>query len=186
VRPAQQGIARRYAQALLEVAAAQADPARLREELRAVARLLRDNRELALAFSHPALGPERRRRLARAVLEGSGASELLLRRVDLLAERGRLGLLEAIRDAYEAAFNARRGVAAAEVRTAQPLQPAQLEALTTALRRATGGEVELTTALDPRLLGGVQVQVGGRIYDGTVRRQLERLRERLVLGAERG
>lgn len=183
MKPALESAARRYARALLDVALEKGDPAQLREELRAVEGLLRDNRDLELALTHPALGAERRRGLVRAVLAGRGVSALLERLLDLLAERARLALLPGIAAAYEAAFNAERGVVAALAVTAQPLDAAQREALTQALRQASGRDVELTTSVDPTTLGGVLVRMGGKTYDGTVRRQLARLRERLVLGA---
>jgi F-type H+-transporting ATPase subunit delta len=138
VKPAQAGAARRYARALLDVALEKGDPARLREELRTVAGLLREHRTLALALSHPAIGAERRRALVRAILEGSGASGLLGRLMDLLAERGRFGLLPAIAVAYEAAWNAQRGVVAAEAVTAQPLDGDVRDRLAAALRAASG------------------------------------------------
>jgi F-type H+-transporting ATPase subunit delta len=181
VKPALAGAARRYARALLDVALEKGDPARLREELGTVAGLLREHK--ALALGHPALGAERRRALVRAILQGSGASELLGRLMDLLAERGRFGLLPAIAVAYEEAWNAQRGVVAAEAVTAQPLDAEARDRLAAALRAVSGRDVELTTRVDPATLGGVLVQMGGRTYDGTVRRQLARLRERLVVGA---
>lgn len=184
MKPAQAGAARRYARALLDVVLEKGDPARMREELKTLAGLLREQKPLALALGHPALGAERRRALVRAILQGSGASELLGRLMDLLAGRGRLGLLPAIAVAYEEAWNAQRGVVAAEAVTAQPLDAEARERLAAALRVASGREVELTTRVDPATLGGVLVHMGGKTYDGTVRRQLARLRERLVLGTE--
>jgi F-type H+-transporting ATPase subunit delta len=184
VRPALEGAARRYARALLDVALETGDPSRLREELRTVAGLLRDQRTLALALGHPAFRAERRRALVRALLHGSGASDLLGRLMDLLADRGRLALLPRIAVAYEEAFNLQRGVVTAEAVTAQALGADERERLAAALRAASGREVELTTRVDPATLGGVLVRMGGKTYDGTVRRQLARLRERLVLGTE--
>ena len=184
MRPAQEGAARRYARALLDVALESGDPARLREELWSIAGLLRDQKQLALALGHPAFSADRRRALVRAILAGSGASELLGRLMELLADKGRLALLPAIAAAYEEAFNLQRGVVTAEAFTAQPLGTDERDRLAAALRAASGHEVELTARVDPATLGGVLVRMGGKTYDGTVRRQLARLRERLVLGAE--
>jgi len=184
VKPADDGAARRYARALLDVALEKGDPARLREELRTVAGLLRDQRKLALALAHPALRADRRRALVRAMLQGSGASELLGRLMDLLADKGRLALLPAIAAAYEEGFNLQRGVVTAEAVTAQPLSAEQKDSLVAALRAASGRDVELSERVEPATLGGVLVRMGGKTYDGTVRRQLARLRERLVLGTD--
>ena len=178
-----EGAARRYAHALLEVAVETgADAAALRVELEAVVGLLARERELAAALAHPALGPERRRALAQQVFAGR-ASELLARALGLLAEKGRIGLLGAITRAYQAALRERQGVLAARAATAVALDAGQVEALRQALRGLTGREVELETAVEPALLGGASVTLGGRTYDGSVRWRLQSLRARLMHGA---
>ena len=173
--------ARRYARALLDVAQDQANPAAVREELRALRRLLEQHAELAEALAHPALAAEKKR----GVLGAAFANKLsgpVMRLLELLVERGRLGLLPAIESAYAALFNAQRGVAAAEAVSAVPLDAQDRHALKTALERASGLEIELATREDPALLGGLLVRVGGRSYDGSVRERLRALRERLRAG----
>jgi F-type H+-transporting ATPase subunit delta len=181
VKAAAAGAARRYARALLDVAAQKDDPARLREELRAAVALLQGNRELSAALAHPGLGSERRRRLALAIFEGK-SSPLFSRLLALLAERGRTGLLSEIERAYAAAWNAQRGAVSAQAVSALPLDAAQQDGLKSAIRGATGREVELETQVDASLIGGVLVTMDGRTYDGSVRRQLARLREALAGG----
>jgi F-type H+-transporting ATPase subunit delta len=175
----QQGTARRYARALLEVANEQGSADRLREELHQSADLMTQQADLASTLSHPALDLERKQALAREVLGRLGGSETLVRLVDLLIARGRLELLPAIDETYAEAWNAQRGVLTAEAVTAQALTAAQAERLTAALSAASGQGVELKTAVDPRVLGGVRVTMGGRIYDGTVNGRLESLRRHL-------
>lgn len=177
------GAARRYAAALLEVAVETgADALALRGELESVGALLERERELHAALAHPALGPERRRALAQQVF-GGRASELLARLLGLLAEKGRIGLLGEITRAYVSALRERQGVLAARAATAVPLDAGQIEALRQALRGLTGREVELETAVEPALLGGASVTLGGRTYDGSVRWRLHSLRARLMHGA---
>ena len=176
------GSARRYARVLLEVALAQGDPAGLREELRSAAALLRDAGELAAALTHAGVPAERRRAVAKAVF-GGPCSALLARLLDVLAERGRVALLPEIESAFAEAWNAHRGVVAAEATSAVPLDPAQAEALGAALRAVSGREVELRHRVDPGVLGGVRVRMAERTYDGTVRAQLAGLRRRLLHGA---
>jgi F-type H+-transporting ATPase subunit delta len=182
MRRSDAGSARRYAHALLDVAFAQADPAQLREDLRRGAALLRAERELEAALTHPGVPPERRRAVAKAIFAGR-SSPLMARLVDLLAERGRVALLPQIEQAYAEAWNAHRGVVAAEATSAVPLDGAQAQALGGALRAVSGREVELRQRVDPAVLGGVVVRMGERTYDGTVRAQLAGLRRRLLAGA---
>lgn len=172
--------ARRYARALLEVSfqATEGDPASLRRELGEAAALLESQGELAEALASPALPLEAKHKVVQAVWRG--ASPLLLRLLEMLVERGRMSLLDAIATTYGQLWNAARGVLPAEATSAVPLGEEQLAAVQRALGRATGRDVELSTAIDPAVLGGLLVRVGGQVYDGTVRGRLRALRERLA------
>jgi F-type H+-transporting ATPase subunit delta len=169
--------ARRYARALLDVAQP-GDPAAVREDLRGLRALLEQNAELAEALAHPALPVARKRGLLQAAF-AQKVQAPVLRLLELLVERGRVDLLGAIESAYTALWNAQRGVAAAEVVSAAPLDDKEQRALQAALERASGLRVEITTREDPALLGGLLVRLGGRSYDGSVRGRLAALRARL-------
>jgi F-type H+-transporting ATPase subunit delta len=79
--------------------------------------------------------------------------------------------------------NARQGIVTATATSAVPLEPAEVRELTARLEQLTGGSIELSQRVDPALLGGVQVRLGDRLIDGSVRGRLERLRHRLASGA---
>jgi F-type H+-transporting ATPase subunit delta len=176
----EQAASRRYARALLEVAfeSPDGDPAALRRDLEAAAALLESQVELADALSNPALPPEVKRKVVEEVW--GGASPLLRRLLGMLTDRGRTALLSTIAAAFAQLWNAARGVLPAEATSAVALSDEQQGAVQRALGRATGRDVELTTAVDPALLGGLLVRVGGQVYDGTVRGRLRALRERLA------
>lgn len=174
-----QGTARRYARALLDVALEQKAAETLRAELRQAVELLAEHQDLAAMLAHPALAVERKQAIASQVLKKLGAGDLLMRLVDLLIARGRIELLPDIEQAYAAAWNEERGVLTAEAVTAAGLTDAQETRLAEALAGAAGREVELKTAVDPLVLGGVRVTMGGRIYDGTVSGRLQSLRRHL-------
>jgi F-type H+-transporting ATPase subunit delta len=171
-------LARRYARALLEVADREEGGVALalRDELRAFAALVWGHPALRRALLNPGLGSERRRRALAALAERAGASTLLRRLVDLLAARDRVALLPEVADAYGELSNAARGVVSAEAVSAAALSEAQGRALAAAL----GAAVELRRRVDPSLVGGLLVRMGGRTYDGTVRTQLAALRRRLA------
>jgi F-type H+-transporting ATPase subunit delta len=178
-------LARRYARALHEVAVAEGgDRAqKLRGELAALVALLEGNAELAATLSHRALPAEVRGRVLRAVAEQVGGSPLLSRLVALLASRERVEMLGALALAYGEELNAAQGVVAATAVSAVPLDEPQREALKSALGDAVGKRIELEGQVDPAVLGGVLVRVGGRTYDGTVRARLHALRRRLAAGS---
>src|SRR5262249_57278741 len=130
--------ARRYAEALLEVATStKASPEAIRRELREAVALLRDHKELAVALSHPALGAEGRKKLVAGVWGKAKASPLFLRLLDLLASRNRLSLLPAIAEIFSARWNACRGVASAEAVAAVELATRRGHELAVRLRRVS-------------------------------------------------
>ena len=174
------GAARRYARALLEVAAIQNAGDAVRRGLSDSARLLAEHAELRAVLEHPALAAERKRAVIDQVWKGQ--HELVRRLIGLLAERERVSLLPEIERIYTRLWNDQRGVVAAEAITAAPL--ADGRKLADALGQATGREVDLSTTVAPEILGGVVVKMDGRIYDGSVRAKLRLLRERLVGEAE--
>jgi F-type H+-transporting ATPase subunit delta len=174
VTGAPRALARRYARALLEAAGGEA--LALRDALRVLGPAVEGHPELRRALFDPGLGAERKRRLLAAVAEGTGASALLRRFLDLLASRDRVSLLPDVIEAYADLANAAHGVVSAEVVSAVPLAEAERRALAGAL----GGTVELRSRVDPDLVGGLLVRVGGTTYDGSVRTRLADLRRRLA------
>jgi F-type H+-transporting ATPase subunit delta len=169
--------ARRYARALVEVAAAKGEADAVRSELRRAVALLAREKELAASLAHPGLPAEKRKALVAAVFKDG--TELTRRLLTLLVERGRLSLLPRIEQVYTALYNAQRGVVAAAAVSAVALEESQRQALERAIAATTGRGVELATAVEPAVLGGVVLKMDGRVYDGTVRAQLEALRARL-------
>ncbi len=177
-------LARRYARALYEVAAAEGDAVaqRMKGELVALDALLAGHPQLAEALASPAFPAEARERVLRAVVERAGGSALLVRLVALLASRERVALLGAIGEAYAERLNDAMGVLSARAVSAVPLGPSQRDGLASALGSTLGKRIELTNQVDPAVLGGVLVRVAGRSYDGTVRTRLGALRRRLGAG----
>jgi F-type H+-transporting ATPase subunit delta len=174
-------LARRYARALFDAAARQGPevPLALRDELRAFGPVLTGHAELSHALQQPGLGAEQRRSVLAALADRAGASVLLRKLVELLASRDRVALFPDVVEAYAELANAARGVVMAEAVSAVALPEAQARALAVALG-GPSGPAELRCRVDPELVGGVLVQVGGKTYDGTVRTRLASLRRRLA------
>jgi F-type H+-transporting ATPase subunit delta len=179
VKRAAPGVARRYARALLDVALDKGDPSALRSELDQAAFLLREKKDLSALLSHPAVGAERKKQVLDKVFRAAGASDLLVRLLELLVERQRVALLPAVATAFADLSNAQRGVVAAEVVSATGLDEAQKAALRDAVGQLTGRQVELQASVEPAVLGGLLLKLGGLTYDGTLRARLRALRQRL-------
>jgi F-type H+-transporting ATPase subunit delta len=168
-------LARRYARALLDVAGA-GEALAVRDELRALVAAVTGHDALWRAMLHPGVSAEAKGRALAAVAETAGASPVVRRLFALLAERDRVALLPEVTAAYADAANAAQGVVSAEAVSASPLSGDERRALEAAL----GGAVELRARVDPALLGGLLVSVGGTTYDGSVRARLAALGRRLA------
>lgn len=173
--------ATRYARALFDVLLkAKADPARAATELEAFANLFGGHDALARLVANPAVPVSRKRALVQAIVERARPSAEVGRLMTLLAERDRLQLLPDLVEAYRARLLEHEGIVRAEVTTAVPLADARRASLESSLARATGRKVRLATKVDPAIIGGAVTKVGSVVYDGSIARQLEKLREKLA------
>jgi F-type H+-transporting ATPase subunit delta len=98
----------------------------------------------------------------------------------MLTQSRKLELVKALREAYHERLRAHQNVVRAEVTSAVPLSADRTRALEDSLSTVTGKKVELSVNVDAALLGGVVAKIGSTIYDGSVKTQLERLRQELV------
>jgi F-type H+-transporting ATPase subunit delta len=170
----------RYARSLLDVAVAEGDPDRVGNELAGFVALMRESAELRRVLTNPGIPAARKRLVAQALAERAGTSSPMAKLLVMLAERGALSLAEEILDVYREGLLERQQTVRAEVVTAAPLDPAHREALERSLARATGKRVSLELKVDPGIIGGVVTRIGSTVYDGSVVRQLERIKERLT------
>jgi F-type H+-transporting ATPase subunit delta len=176
------GAATRYARALFDIALSEnTDLTRTYRDLKAFADLFGTNDTLQRVLTNPAIPASRKHAVAKELLARAGdvqpaVGKLLL----LMAERDRLALLPAVRDAFEARLMDHQQVVRAEVTTAATLPSDRVTAIREGLKRATGRDVQLETRVDPEIIGGAVARIGSTVFDGSVTRQLERLRESLT------
>ena len=174
------GAGRRYAEAAFELAARDNAVDAWQRDLTFAAELARDER-VARAADNPAVPVAERRKMVRQLL-ASRVSPLALNLGLLLAERGRFSVFPDVSAEYDALVRKSRGIIAATVTTPAPLSDQELAAVKTRVEELAGGRVELSTAIDPSLLGGLRVRIGDLQIDASVSGRLERLRARLVQG----
>lgn len=166
-------VARRYAQAALELADERDARDRWRADLAALAQIWSAT-PIALRLDDPKLGRTRRMNEARTLLQGK-VDPLVLNLVLLLVERGRASLIPRIAAAFERLEDERSGRAIAQVTSAIPLTDTQRENLRTQLSQRTGKTVEITEQVDPAILGGLIVRIGDELIDASVAARLRRL-----------
>jgi F-type H+-transporting ATPase subunit delta len=174
--------ARRYARALFSLARDEGRVDALRAELDALVTLLGANRELRDAIFRPLWPSAERRQVLRSVCERLGASDTLRRFCSLLVDQRRVVEIESIHAVYAELADEAAGRMRAKVVSASPLSDAQRERLRSALSARTGRVLELELERDPELLGGAVAQVGGLVFDGSLKTQLAQLRASLMRG----
>jgi F-type H+-transporting ATPase subunit delta len=173
--------ANRYARALLDVAVAeQADLGRIEDQLADFAGLFDRFPALARVLLNPAVPVPRKRAAVSELTSRAGIGPVLSKLLVLLAERDRLVLLPDLIAAYRERLLDHLKVVRAEVTTAVPLSGDGGKALERRLAELTGRTVRVSTRVDPAIIGGVVARIGSTIYDGSVVRHLEKIRERLV------
>jgi F-type H+-transporting ATPase subunit delta len=167
-----------YAQALLDVAKAEGHLTEVEDELFRFSRIIAGNDELRLAIANPGMPVDRRAAIVDELLEGRTLA-ITRAMAAFIVGAGRGHDFPAIVQRFvELSANSRDKVVA-EVRTTTPLDDASQQKLAEALSRATGKQVEVKVAVDPTVLGGLVVEMGDTVMDGTVRHRLEQLKEML-------
>jgi F-type H+-transporting ATPase subunit delta len=174
--------ARRYARALFDVVQQkQGDLDRTGRELDELAALFTSHPALQAVVSNPSVPATKKRAMVDAILESAGqVSDPVARTLALMADRDRLQLLPALARAYRERVMDHRQIVRAEITTAVPIDADRAKAIGDALGTATGRQVLVDTKVDSTILGGVVARVGSVIYDGSVARQLEKMKESLV------
>jgi F-type H+-transporting ATPase subunit delta len=169
-------IARRYAKALFSLADEQGQVEQWSKGLDALGEALRQHPELRDTLSSPLFEKEQRRNVVAAVASALSFAETPRNFLLLLADRDRLAYLPAIIRDFRDLADERLGRVRAKVTSAVALTAEESRRIAEKLAQASQAQVILETAVDPSLLGGVVAQLGSRVYDGSVRAQLEELR----------
>jgi F-type H+-transporting ATPase subunit delta len=170
----------RYARALLDVALKeQADLEAVDAQLSGVAGLIAGHAALRQALVSPAVPVPRKRAAVEALAAQAHVMPIVARTLILLAERDRLVIVGDVADAFRQRLMDHRNVVRAEVTTAFALSPERLQDIQRSLAVATGRTVDLTSRVDPAIVGGMVARVGSTVFDASVTNHLQRLRQRL-------
>jgi F-type H+-transporting ATPase subunit delta len=173
--------ANRYAKALFDVALQEkADLAKIDQDVAAVAELLSANPELTLAAERAGVPDASRKALMEQIADKLGVAGQVKKLIALLTQGRRLNLVGDLAEAYRERLLAHQNIIRAQVTSAMALSPEKTRALEDSLSKATGKKVELSISVDPALLGGVVATIGSTVYDGSVKTQLQKLRQELV------
>ena len=173
-------LARRYAKALLEIGIHDHSFDAFGKELDRAGDTLRASPELRNALENPIFSIEKRKLIMDELLRRLAASKMVRNFIMLLLDKGRIASLPDIARVYRTLVDEHAGRARATVTSARPLDPLLETRLKTALERSSGKTVIFEKREDPAIMGGLVTQLGDTVYDGSVRTQLQQLREELL------
>jgi F-type H+-transporting ATPase subunit delta len=173
-------VARRYAQALLELGVEQNSLDAIVEELESVASMWESSHELRNALENPLVPHAAKNAVMNDVAARIGVSPTTRNTLLLLVDRRRIKTLPYLARSLRELADARKGVVRAEVTTAVALADAYYARLQAQLEKLTGKRIVVDRRIDPTLLGGVVTRIGDRIFDGSLRTRLQSLRDALM------
>jgi F-type H+-transporting ATPase subunit delta len=176
--------ARRYAAVLFEVVNTSGDVSRAERDLKAFVELVNGHAQLKAVLTSPAVPAPKKHAVLEQVLNSAGDMTVEVRRLLLmLADRDRLSSLADVADAFTARVMTHQKIMDAQIVTATPMPDAQRASLAQALSTASGADVRIQESVNPDIVGGIIAHVGSVVFDASLTRQLEKMRQRLLAQA---
>jgi F-type H+-transporting ATPase subunit delta len=170
-------VARRYAQAVMDLGVEEGRLDRIVRDFETVADAWATSAELRNAIENPLVPNATKRAVVHELTDQIGASPTTEKALLLLVDRHRMRVLPHLARELQELADGREGVVRAEVTTAVPISDAYFGRLQTQLERFTGKRVVLDRKIDPSLVGGVVTRIGDRVIDGSLRTRLDSLRD---------
>jgi len=172
-------IANRYAIALFELAQKTGQITEVHENLHVVKEVYQDNIELKQLLENPKLSMVEKKDLLTSLFKG--ANPLILNTLFVLLEKDRMNELVSLVNEFHELANDVSGIADAEVYSTRPLTEQEKTAISTTFANKIGKQsLRIENIIDERLLGGIRLQIGNRIYDSSLSAKLERLKKELI------
>jgi F-type H+-transporting ATPase subunit delta len=174
-------LSRRYTRALFQLAREAGGEEKIGEEIERFFSIYSGS-DLQKVLVNPAFAMAPRKKILAQTVQSQQLSPLTVKFLSLLLERDRLMELAGIVSCYRRLLNEAKGRVEARVVSTDTLDAALVEQLRQRLRGLAGKEVILQQDTDPSLLGGLLIELEGKIYDGSIRTQLEKMRQRIARG----
>ncbi len=176
--------ATRYARAIFDVAKKEADIHQAGRELTEFAALVAGHETLARVLANPSIPAARKRAVIEQLLAAAGTVSMVVAKVLLLlADRDRLALVADIARAYQDRLMEHANIVRGELVTAVPLSADRIAKVQQGLSAATGRTIQLQARTDPSIIGGAITRIASTVYDGSVTRQLEKMKDALIEGS---
>ena len=153
------------------------DPAKILQEAQSLAQLAASSLELREVWEAPSIPAEQKRALLDAIVARGGFSRPVRNFVAVLMDHGRIKFLDSVVTEFGHELNRRMGFVEAQITSSRELGESEKSALEAQVAKLTGHKVRARYAEDQSILGGAIVRIGSTIYDGSVKGQLEKIRE---------
>jgi len=173
-------VSHRYARSLVDVALGNHEEPAVTEDLSTYREIFRSVPEVLEAFDSPAVPREAKEKVLSSLIDKYPIGRTTANFLRILVDHHRIRYFQEIYLAYVKVVNEEKGIVAARVTAAHALSDEELSRLRASLSEATGKAVTLEVRTDAGLLGGLVVQVGSTVYDGSIRSQLDEVKRRLV------
>jgi F-type H+-transporting ATPase subunit delta len=175
-------VSKRYAKALLSLGVEDGNFKSYGEELKEFTQFCEGNEEFFRVVSSNVFGLEDRKKVLDFVLEKTSFSGMVKNFLRLLLDKGRFGTVFDIADSYSRLTDDKSGITRAEIISARALKKKSLDRLKAALEKLTAKEMELEVSVDESIIGGIIVNIGDLVLDGSLTAQLRGLKESLKRG----
>ena len=167
--------ARRYASALFELAQDKGELASVNTDFKRFADLAKNSKDLSILLSSPAFSREQKVGVLAELASKAGLTPLFGKFLGTMAQNGRAHDIVDAHLAFDELYAKQRGVKRAMVRTAKEMTGAERQRIESILAKAVGGEVELSSEVDPSLIGGIQLRIGSQLVDASLAAKLDRM-----------
>jgi F-type H+-transporting ATPase subunit delta len=176
-----QEIANVYARSLFEVGKEHDKLETIHDQLGQVTDALDESQDLRVFFFSPHFSSQEKKDGIQKVVDGG--DEHFVRFLELLAERHRLPALFRIRREFDRLWAEEKKLLPVTITTAVELDGDTVDDLAERIKKQTGREIQVTTKIDPDVIGGLQMQVGNMVYDATIKGRLDKLRREVARAA---
>jgi F-type H+-transporting ATPase subunit delta len=172
-------IAKRYAKALVELSEEKKSVDKTKADLGSLIAAVDAQPAMQKLFSSPVFTPENKKAVIKDLSGKLGMQATTERFVEHLAETGRIRYIKDVYEAFLALLAERQNRATVQLTTAATINPAELAEIKKKLETLTGKQVDINSNVDASLIGGAKARIGSVIYDGTIKNQLNKMRQQL-------
>lgn len=173
-------VARRYAVALADVVTKTGETNPVQSELKTWEQIINANSDLQTAFGNPAISQDDKENVLENLIEKTKPTKTTANFLRVLLRNSRLTEISEINEKFSSVLEERSGTISARITSARTLSDGEKAEMRTNLSKLTGKSVSLNFEIDETLIGGVVTRIGSTVYDGSVKTQLEELKQQMI------